>query len=150
MSIQFDQIPTGAVVWIDLSIGRHYGRKFADNKVIHLSKKHRKIRFDTVAEFSEGKSVFASITDNLPTQQQMIEGAKGIEGKGYSLGWHNCEHAKEIVAGNPPSSRQVQGTVGGAAAGLALGRLMAFGPMGLVVVAVIGGAIGLGVANSKR
>lgn len=147
MKIPFNQIPIGAEVWIDLPIGRHFGRKYADNDVIHFSKKHRAIRVDSYADFADEQPIFTTITDNLPTQQEMALRANQIIKQGYSLLNHNCEHVKEVLAGNPPTSVQVQGTVGGAALGLGIARLAGYGPWGLCAGLVLGGLLGLTSAN---
>lgn len=143
----FLQAPIGAEVSIDLPIGRHHGRKYSSKEVIHFSKKHRAIRIDSVEEFTEGKPLHVNISNILPTQKQMLAWAEQIKGRGYSLVKHNCEHVKEMLAGNPPSSKQVQGAIGGAALGLGATRLIGFGPWGLVAGLVIGTIIGINTAN---
>lgn len=146
----FVQSPIGATVWIELPIGRHYGRKYSDHQIIHMSKKHGKVSIDTVSEFSDGKHIYVDVDDLVPSQQEMRTWAYALKNKSYSLVQHNCEHVKEMLAGKPPSSRQVRGVVGGAAIGLSICRMAALGPLGLLSGLVIGAAVGLGTANSRR
>ncbi|OAN17780.1 hypothetical protein A3K86_02350 [Photobacterium jeanii] len=99
--------PVGTVLKIRCSTYWHYGMSDGVGGVIHNSKKRRRVQFDTIEEFCEGRDIVVStITSDDP--QAAFNYAKNFIGMRYNIFSQNCEQFVRQAHGLPVECTQFQ------------------------------------------
>lgn len=86
----------------------HYGIYTEDGRVIHNSKKYKKVVEISLEEFQDGRAVSVSPNIKAPLPESAVETAKRYIGLPYSLFGENCEHFVRMICGMVKESTQVQ------------------------------------------
>lgn len=101
------EIPIGSKVWINFPLCRHYGVYLGNNEIVHLSKKHRQVRVESVADFCNGCELRFSYPskyhDSASLRAAVAQRAKAA----YSILSYNCEAFANDLTGEKSHSRQV-------------------------------------------
>lgn len=139
-----NEIPPGAKVWVEMPPYQHHGVYLGDGDIAHLSKKHKSVRVDSIADFREGRNLYYA----APSEPHDVGALRtAVEKKSkalYSLLSYNCESFANDVLGRAPRSRQaVAGTFAASAAGVyALKKGLSVGQtLGLMALAAAGGVV---------
>ncbi|MFC1503128.1 lecithin retinol acyltransferase family protein [Pseudomonadota bacterium] len=99
--------PVGTVLKIRCSTYWHYGMSDGQGGVIHNSKKRRRVQFDTLEEFSDGKEIVVSSIGGEDPEQAFINSQKYL-GVPYNLFNQNCEQFVRESHGLPVECTQLQ------------------------------------------
>lgn len=99
--------PKGTVLKIRCSTYWHYGISDGEGKVVHNSKKRRRVQLDTLDEFSEGREVVISTITSAEPESAYRYATQQL-GRPYNLFCQNCEQFVREAHGLPAECTQFQ------------------------------------------
>lgn len=105
--MEITRYPVGTILKVRCLSYWHYGMADGRGGVIHNSKKRRQVQFDTLYEFSEGRTILvSSITSDEPEKAYFY--AQQYLGTPYNLFNRNCEQFVRQSHGLPVECTQFQ------------------------------------------